>query len=458
MPFKTDQEYINLKRKLTLRYVTALCLVACVMMLTYATLRNEIARNEKDAYIVNISGMQRMLSQRIALFSREIYHAPTAHTADIYATKMRAALDKMQSHHTMLSTGVFEDGHIVLMSDEMREIYFSADGINARLEKYTSVADQFLNIYEERGQEAVRETELMQALTGIARNGLLDELNRAVFQYQNEAEAKIRRFEMLETIFLVIGLMTLCLEVIFIFRPMVLSILQNVYDLRKANGKLIEFSWRISHDLRAPIVSSAGLVGAASRALESGDNDFVKESLGHAKASLKKLEVLIDDIVTLTKGSVVEVKSIEISVSELIEDSLEKFTNLPGFEKLDIRKSITFDKPIKTKKALLQQVVDNLISNAIKYHNPDEKTPYVHIIARKIGNSITISVKDNGIGIPEDYKDKVFGMFQRFHPKVSFGSGLGLYLVQQSAEALGGEIQYTPLEKGSEFTVKFPEL
>ena len=67
-----------------------------------------------------------------------------------------------------------------------------------------------------------------------------------------------------------------------------------------------------------------------------------------------------------------------------------------------------------------------------------------------------VCVRDNGLGIDEKYRDKVFGMFQRFHPKVSFGSGLGLYIVLQNVKAIEGEIVYKPLEQGSEFIVTFP--
>ena len=71
-------------------------------------------------------------------------------------------------------------------------------------------------------------------------------------------------------------------------------------------------------------------------------------------------------------------------------------------------------------------------------------------------NQYHISVRDNGIGISKKHQSEVFSMFKRFHPKVSFGSGLGLYLVKKNMKAMDGEVHCKALEDGTNFSLSFP--
>ena len=69
---------------------------------------------------------------------------------------------------------------------------------------------------------------------------------------------------------------------------------------------------------------------------------------------------------------------------------------------------------------------------------------------------IQLTITDNGLGIPEKFRENLFGMFKRFHPKTAFGSGLGLYMVKKSVEKIGGKIHYKDTGNGSAFTVSIP--
>lgn len=96
-------------------------------------------------------------------------------------------------------------------------------------------------------------------------------------------------------------------------------------------------------------------------------------------------------------------------------------------------------------------IVENFISNAIKYYDPKKSNPYIKISTRQQSDKFVLEISDNGIGVPENQQKNLFKMFHRFHPKVAFGSGLGLYLVQKSASVLGGEVSYENTEDGSLF-------
>ena len=99
---------------------------------------------------------------------------------------------------------------------------------------------------------------------------------------------------------------------------------------------------------------------------------------------------------------------------------------------------------------------ENLISNAVKYQDVTESQSWINITTAKEGNSFVLAVEDNGLGIPKSHHEDLFSMFKRFHSKVSFGSGLGLYMVKKSADILGGELTFESPEKGVKFKLTIP--
>jgi signal transduction histidine kinase len=104
----------------------------------------------------------------------------------------------------------------------------------------------------------------------------------------------------------------------------------------------------------------------------------------------------------------------------------------------------------------LKVVLNNLVSNAIKYHDPNKKDRFLKIEASVKDGNCLIRVSDNGIGIPRDYHEKVFDMFFRASER-SDGSGLGLYIVRETLERLKGDITCQSAEgEGSTFEVRLP--
>ncbi|VAW28681.1 hypothetical protein MNBD_BACTEROID06-530, partial [hydrothermal vent metagenome] len=100
----------------------------------------------------------------------------------------------------------------------------------------------------------------------------------------------------------------------------------------------------------------------------------------------------------------------------------------------------------------------NLISNAVKYHNPDSKKSWVKVNVVTTKELIKIKVSDNGIGIDDDKVEKVFDMFYRASEN-SFGSGLGLYIVKETIEKLGGTITVVSKNNvGTTVSLNIPNL
>jgi signal transduction histidine kinase len=234
------------------------------------------------------------------------------------------------------------------------------------------------------------------------------------------------------------------------------SLEQAQNELLLANEELEEFAYRTSHDLRSPLLSSIKLLSMADACLEKGDIQQTKNCMSHVNISLEKLEVLVSDILTLTKAKNLNEDEKIVIVSDVVQDCIDKIAQMDGFSRLDIRVNLTYDVPMKLKAHRFVLIVENLISNAVKYQDPDESAPFIDIRSHQDGDNFILEVHDNGLGFPEDQRDQMFAMFKRFHPKTSYGSGLGMYMIKKSVDILDGEIVFEAPEKGTIFKVTIP--
>lgn len=229
-----------------------------------------------------------------------------------------------------------------------------------------------------------------------------------------------------------------------------------IAKLTDTNVELEEFAYRTSHDLRAPLVSSSKLLSMADIALDNDQIDHARKCINHAETSIKKLEALINDILQLTQAKNGEEEVEDINLKILVTNALDKISNIDGYERIKIIQDIDVNQTISVCKSRLTLIVENLLSNAVKYADPQEEQPIIRISAHFSRKNLVFKVEDNGLGIPPEHQAQLFSMFKRFHPKVSFGSGLGLYMMKKSADILGGEIHFEPPAKGACFVLKIP--
>lgn len=227
-------------------------------------------------------------------------------------------------------------------------------------------------------------------------------------------------------------------------------------ELVAANSELEEFAYRTSHDLRSPLVSSLGLIKVARESLANNHLDKVYECLGFAENSISGLEKLIQDILKLTEIRIKEEPQTVIDLPRLLESAFTKITHLDTRSSIDTQMHLAYTGSLVAKHTRLNLIIENLLSNAAKYRDPNEPKPYVKVCAKERGQSLIVDVSDNGLGIPPEKSNDLFKMFKRFHPKVAFGSGLGLYLIKKSADALNAKIEYIEQSKGSCFRLTLP--
>lgn len=224
--------------------------------------------------------------------------------------------------------------------------------------------------------------------------------------------------------------------------------------LLRANAELEEFAYRTSHDLRSPLISSISLLSLVETSLKDGDTDLALKSVGFVSGSLMKLEALVKDILALAEATHGQEESQDIDFQSIVHDALEKLDHMDNFDRLEIETEFKYSS-LKAPVNRVVLIVENLISNAIKYQDPSKENSFVKVSVHDRAGGIRLSVEDNGLGISEEFQEQLFTMFKRFHPKTAFGSGLGLYMMKKSVDMIGGEISYEHTGDGSRFNVDF---
>ena len=238
--------------------------------------------------------------------------------------------------------------------------------------------------------------------------------------------------------------------------PKIITFSHDITALKIANKELEEFSYRTSHDLRAPVVSVAAVLEIVDTNFRNMEIEKGLEGLRLAQNSVKKLEALVDDIISLARTKSLKEEKQNINLQIVIKDVLDRFEYLEGYEALSFNFSDIPKEDVFTYESRLKTVVENLISNAIKYADFTKDQPRLDIEGSLKDGILKLSFTDNGIGIPEANREQLFEMFQRFHSEVSFGSGLGMYMTKKSAIFMGGDIKYVPLKSGSKFILTVP--
>ncbi|HEY8034377.1 MAG TPA: diguanylate cyclase [Methylobacter sp.] len=209
---------LSVARALTWRYVIALSLVALLSTAAWLSLHLVISEQNSTAAVVNVSGRQRMLSQRTALFSNLLVNTPRAERS-VIRSKLSDAIQLMEHSHHGLTRGDIEMGLPRIMSPAVHAMYFDGPNpLDQQVETYIKTVRGLLQLSD----DALTTTNpLLQYITQNAPNTLVATLDQMVRQYQLEGEASVRRLQKAETIFWGVTLFLLALEAVLIFHPFV---------------------------------------------------------------------------------------------------------------------------------------------------------------------------------------------------------------------------------------------
>lgn len=223
--------------------------------------------------------------------------------------------------------------------------------------------------------------------------------------------------------------------------------------LTRANREMDRFVYSVSHDISAPLKSILGLINLSRIEQKAEVNPY----LDKIELSARKLEDFVTEVLDHSRTNRKEIQLEPLNLKATIGEIVENLKYLDKTHGIQFHVNIADELNMSTDKFLLNVVISNIISNAIKYQKTGERTlPEIRIDAAVDSGKIMISVKDNGQGIPPETQPKIFDMFYRGTAQSS-GSGLGLYIAKEAAERLQGTISFeSAYGLGSTFTVSIP--
>jgi signal transduction histidine kinase len=223
--------------------------------------------------------------------------------------------------------------------------------------------------------------------------------------------------------------------------------------LIKINKELDSFVYSVSHNLRAPLMSVLGLLNLAKK---EGEIETLHQYHAMMENSIQKLDSTLKEILEYSRNSRQEPKIEQINIRNLIKDSIDKMKFFDGFHLLEMRCSIKDEVPLYSDSYRLSVILNNLISNAVKYLDIHKDKPFFSIECAIDEKKLKFIFEDNGIGINKEFLPKIFTMFFRA-TETKEGSGLGLYIVKEAVELLKGKIEIqSEFGKGTKFTVEIP--
>lgn len=226
-------------------------------------------------------------------------------------------------------------------------------------------------------------------------------------------------------------------------------------DLIQHNKDLEQFTYIISHNLRAPV---ANIIGLSDMLKENDlDTQMKHEVLDRVSLSVRNIDTVIQDLNNILQArELVNEKKETVDLNELVNTIKTSIHNIIVSEHVQFKLNFGEADTVFTIRSYLYSIFYNLTSNSIKYRQPGV-SPAIRIKSQKIRNKIEIRFKDNGKGIDlEKNSQYLFGLYKRFDTTME-GKGMGLFMVKTQVESLGGTIRIkSKLGEGTEFIILLP--
>ncbi len=224
-------------------------------------------------------------------------------------------------------------------------------------------------------------------------------------------------------------------------------------QLRRTNEELNQFAYAVTHDLREPLRNVLNFTQFLLRAVKNGSEADAQVSTRYIVEGVQRMEMLLDDLLTYSQAAGPQDAAIPVDMNQALFNALENLKAIIAESGAVITHGDL--PPALGIHAQIVQVFQNLISNAIKYRSA--AAPRVEIQARKNEHEWIFSVRDNGIGIQQQYQKSVFGLFKRLHGREIPGTGMGLAICSKIIERHGGRLWVnSQFGEGSEFCFSLP--
>lgn len=221
---------------------------------------------------------------------------------------------------------------------------------------------------------------------------------------------------------------------------------QRRAQIEQLNQELERFNYSVAHDLRAPLRGISGFGQALEEDCGAELSPQAKDYVRRMRTSAQRMDALITDLLRYATVGRQELLLRPVDT----EAAVQAVIALLQGESRERRAEITVAAPLPAVRGddtLLQVVLQNLISNALKFVAPDVP-PRITISHEWRGDRVVVNIDDNGVGIPPEGQERVFRIFERFHPQYP-GTGIGLPIVHRALERMGGRVGFMPRADGT---------
>jgi len=228
--------------------------------------------------------------------------------------------------------------------------------------------------------------------------------------------------------------------------------------LQEANMQLESFCYSVSHDLRAPLRT---IVGMTELLLQERPDDpaQIEEYLRRIHRAGRRMDTLIQDLLLYSRVNSADLRLAEIDLGQMLRTLLDDLAYEHGQSGTAIRNQVPPQGlRVRAYPVALQQVLVNLLGNAVKFVAPGQ-APRIRIDAGEEGGWVQCRIADNGIGVPEEHRERIFNLFERLHPEGAYsGTGMGLSIARRAVERMGGRIgcRSNPEGAGTVFWIELP--
>jgi signal transduction histidine kinase len=228
---------------------------------------------------------------------------------------------------------------------------------------------------------------------------------------------------------------------------------KKIAELERANNELNHFVYSTSHDLRSPLASMMGILNLAR--MENSVRD-PNNYMGMIETCVNKMDTFIQKIMEFYKSIRVDDEIEEVDFKEILSESIQ----ICKMQNPLVKFSVSVEQPVKFMNDAfrISVIIDNLISNAVKYQKPSADKPEVKVFVKTDAYKALIEIEDNGIGIVEEHLNNIFKMFFRSSTH-AYGAGIGLYIVKEALSRIGGDISVSSTYNvGTIFRILIPNL